>query len=171
MVEEYDSFCKTFRKAVHENQDQGNLDLGNNAQSYLTACARPVDSCRQHDVHSNMCSHHLRLNKSYTLCLGLLPGSLNAVPSQGHELFALHCDADNIGQGSPLEMCYYLGKLQEENYLLSKPPKRKGEVDVMIKVPMLGYAHPSMVYVWHILRGTKCIKQQCLSSCLFVLQC
>lgn len=50
--------------------------------------------------------------------------------------------ADNIGQGSPLEMCYYLGKLQEENYLLSKPPKRKGEVDVMIKVPMLGYAHP-----------------------------
>ncbi|KAL3145829.1 hypothetical protein ABBQ38_015202 [Trebouxia sp. C0009 RCD-2024] len=72
MVEEYDTFCKQFRKAVHENQDQGNLDL------------------------------------------------------------------DNIGQGSPLEMCYYLGKLQEENYLLSKPPKRKGEVDVMIKVPMLG---------------------------------
>lgn len=29
MVEEYDSFCKDFRKAVHENQDQGNLDLGN----------------------------------------------------------------------------------------------------------------------------------------------
>lgn len=28
MVEEYDSFCKDFRKAVHENQDQGNLDLG-----------------------------------------------------------------------------------------------------------------------------------------------
>ena len=50
----------------------------------------------------------------------------------------LVCAADNIGQGSPLEMCYYLGKLQEENYLLSKPPKRKGEVDVMIKVPMLG---------------------------------
>lgn len=50
----------------------------------------------------------------------------------------LHCVADNIGQGSPLEMCYYLGKLQEDNYLLSKPPKRKGEVDVMIKVPMLG---------------------------------
>ena len=56
-------------------------------------------------------------------------------------LFAMKelvCAADNIGQGSPLEMCYYLGKLQEENYLLSKPPKRKGEVDVMIKVPMLG---------------------------------
>lgn len=50
----------------------------------------------------------------------------------------LYCAADNIGQGSPLEMCYYLGKLQEENYLLSKPPKRKGEVDVMIRVPMLG---------------------------------
>jgi len=48
--------------------------------------------------------------------------------------------ADNIGQGSALEMCYYLGKLQEEHYLLSKPPKRKGEVDIMIKVPMLGYA-------------------------------
>ena len=46
--------------------------------------------------------------------------------------------ADNIGQGSALEMCYYLGKLQEEHYLLSKPPKRKGEVDIMIKVPMLG---------------------------------
>ena len=39
-----------------------------------------------------------------------------------------------------MEMCYYLGKLQEEHYLLSKPPKRKGEVDIMIKVPMLGYA-------------------------------
>ena len=51
-----------------------------------------------------------------------------------------HDIADSIGQGSPLEMCYYLGKLQEEQYLLSKPPKRKGEVDVMIKVPMLGYA-------------------------------
>ena len=48
--------------------------------------------------------------------------------------------ADNIGQGSALEMCYYLGKLQEEHYLLGKPPKRKGEVDIMIKVPMLGYA-------------------------------
>lgn len=46
--------------------------------------------------------------------------------------------ADEIGQGSPLEMCYYLGKLQEDNYLLSKAPKKKGEVDVMIKVPMLG---------------------------------
>ena len=45
---------------------------------------------------------------------------------------------DNIGQWSSLEMCYYLGKLQEENYLLSKAPKKKGEVDVMIKVPMLG---------------------------------
>ncbi len=28
MVEEYDSFCKDFRRCVHENQDQGNLDLG-----------------------------------------------------------------------------------------------------------------------------------------------
>ncbi|KAL0036922.1 hypothetical protein WJX77_005063 [Trebouxia sp. C0004] len=72
MVEEYDTFCKDFRRCVHENQDQGNLDL------------------------------------------------------------------DNIGQESALEMCYYLGKLQEEHYLLSKPPKRKGEVDIMIKVPMLG---------------------------------
>ena len=51
---------------------------------------------------------------------------------------ALLCIADGIGQGSPLEMCYYLGKLQEENYLLSKAPKKKGEVDIMIKVPMLG---------------------------------
>ena len=37
MVEEYDSFCKDFRKAVHENQDQGNLDLGNCTWTYLTA--------------------------------------------------------------------------------------------------------------------------------------
>ena len=28
MVEEYDAFCKDFRRTVHENQDQGNLDLG-----------------------------------------------------------------------------------------------------------------------------------------------
>ena len=49
-----------------------------------------------------------------------------------------HVNADDIGQGSPLEMCYYLGKLQEDNYLLSKAPRKKGEVDVMIKVPMLG---------------------------------
>lgn len=28
MVEEYDTFCKDFRRCVHENQDQGNLDLG-----------------------------------------------------------------------------------------------------------------------------------------------
>ena len=37
MVEEYDSFCKGFRKAVHENQDQGNLDLGDCTWTYLTA--------------------------------------------------------------------------------------------------------------------------------------
>jgi hypothetical protein len=34
--------------------------------------------------------------------------------------------ADNIGQGSALEMCYYLGKLQEEHYLLSSPPRGRG---------------------------------------------
>ena len=28
MVDEYDSFCKGIRRTVHENQDQGNLDLG-----------------------------------------------------------------------------------------------------------------------------------------------
>lgn len=37
MVEEYDSFCKDFRKAVHENQDQGNLDLGTGTSTCLTA--------------------------------------------------------------------------------------------------------------------------------------
>ncbi len=46
-------------------------------------------------------------------------------------------------------MCYYLGKLQEEHYLLSKPPKRKGEVDIMIKVPMLGYACLAFVGFQH----------------------
>lgn len=59
-------------------------------------------------------------------------------------------------------MCYYLGKLQEENYLLSKPPKRKGEVDVMIKVPMLGYAHPCRVCHAH--------NQQHLSPSSLLLQ-
>ena len=51
------------------------------------------------------------------------------------ETYLYGVNADDIGQGSPLEMCYYLGKLQEDNYLLSKAPKKKGEVDVMIKVP------------------------------------
>jgi len=35
MVEEYDTFCKDFRRCVHENQDQGNLDLGE-CHSYLS---------------------------------------------------------------------------------------------------------------------------------------
>jgi len=63
--------------------------------------------------------------------------------------------ADNIGQGSALEMCYYLGKLQEEHYLLSKAPKRKGEVDIMIKVPMLGYAVLSSAFSIGICRKSR----------------
>lgn len=42
MVEEYDSFCKQFRKAVHENQDQGNLDLGKYMPYCLDACCTPL---------------------------------------------------------------------------------------------------------------------------------
>ena len=42
MVDDYDAFCKEFRKSVHENQDQGNLDLGEHAsckQMHRTAVA------------------------------------------------------------------------------------------------------------------------------------
>ena len=28
MMDDYEAFCKAFRRSVHENQDQGNLDLG-----------------------------------------------------------------------------------------------------------------------------------------------
>ena len=59
--------------------------------------------------------------------------------------------ADNIGQGSTLEMCYYLGKLQESNYLLSKAPRKKGDSDVMIRVPMLGSVdNPSVLSVYDL---------------------
>ena len=128
MVEEYDSFCKDFRKAVHENQDQGNLDLGNCARTYLTAWMHRT----AYNAVKPVPRDTLPIPNCVTLaCCHLLPKTPFATKK-------VVCAADNIGQGSPLEMCYYLGKLQEENYLLSKPPKRKGEVDVMIRVPMLG---------------------------------
>ena len=28
MMDEYEGFCKAFKRSVHEHQDQGNLDLG-----------------------------------------------------------------------------------------------------------------------------------------------
>lgn len=34
-MDEYEAFCKAFKRSVHEHQDQGNLDLGE-----LTACNR-----------------------------------------------------------------------------------------------------------------------------------
>ena len=49
------------------------------------------------------------------------------------------CTADELEQASPLEMCYFLGKLQEPHYSLSKPKGVKGK-DATIKLPMLAYA-------------------------------
>ncbi|BDA50575.1 probable high mobility group protein B2 at N-terminal half [Coccomyxa sp. Obi] len=43
-------------------------------------------------------------------------------------------DMDDLNQDSPLEMCYWLGILREENFPLSKAVKNQ---DVMIKVPMM----------------------------------
>lgn len=40
MVEEYDTFCKDFRRCVHENQDQGNLDLGEPTLDFAFSCGR-----------------------------------------------------------------------------------------------------------------------------------
>ena len=45
--------------------------------------------------------------------------------------------AGDIGKDSPLETCYYLGKMLERNYPLSKVDRKK---DVASKFPVLGYA-------------------------------
>ena len=37
MMDEYDTFCKAFRRSVHEHHDQGSLDLGK-APSCVLAC-------------------------------------------------------------------------------------------------------------------------------------
>ena len=44
--------------------------------------------------------------------------------------------ADELEKGSPLEMCYFLGKLQEPHYQLSKPKGVKGK-DATIKLPLI----------------------------------
>ena len=49
--------------------------------------------------------------------------------------------AEELEQGSPLEMCYFLGKLQEPNYMLSKPKGMKGK-DATIKLPLIAYSPP-----------------------------
>ena len=40
MMEEYEAFCKAFRRSVHENHDQGSLDLGR-LQHHSTSCSAP----------------------------------------------------------------------------------------------------------------------------------
>lgn len=49
-------------------------------------------------------------------------------------------DLDDLEEGSPLEMCYYLGKLQEEHHLLSKRSiagNKRTHPDIVIRVPAL----------------------------------
>eukprot|EP00803_Ostreobium_quekettii_P003126 evm.model.scf_115EXC.2 EVM.evm.TU.scf_115EXC.2 scf_115EXC:23784-25216(+) len=43
---------------------------------------------------------------------------------------------ENLPEGSPLEICYYLGKLLEKGGPLSTTTK--AQMDTMIKVPMMG---------------------------------
>lgn len=40
MMEEYEAFCKAFRRSVHENHDQGSLDLGR-LQHHPVHCSAP----------------------------------------------------------------------------------------------------------------------------------
>ena len=49
--------------------------------------------------------------------------------------------ADELEKGSPLEMCYFLGKLQEQHYMLSKPKGVKGK-DATIKLPLIACVPP-----------------------------
>ena len=46
--------------------------------------------------------------------------------------------AEGLAKDSPLEVCYYLGKLREDGHPLAKvQPKQTGQ-DRMMKVPLLG---------------------------------
>ena len=71
MVEEYDTFCKDFRRCVYENQDQGNLDLGE-CHTYLSMLVSLLnlrsDACNMAVQLHVVCSEPpmTRRNRSYT---------------------------------------------------------------------------------------------------------
>lgn len=49
--------------------------------------------------------------------------------------------ADNLGENSPLELCYYLGKLRENRMALHPASIGRRDKDTMIRVPALRWAY------------------------------